>query len=560
MTHDFSGNTEGLYDIALADSGDIYLTGYEYNSGTFDDLFLMKYNYELPEIAILSPENKTYTEPMSGYYPATDGFENDDIGTVPHNWIISSGGNTEVKVISDFNNHKNVLKGYQNGTGYWYLNNYLNKTEGTIEFWMASPSSSYDENTIFSLNNGTDRLIGINFFNGYIYIRKDGYYQIVRSYDVNTWYHIRIDYRSKSGNSYMGLSNNQYRLFINSEEMVTYNFDKQGDPDLLHIVGGNGFYDAFGYSWDPNYNIGDNLNEGLLLDIKSKDILEWQAYSLDGQLNVSTSNSTVIPFPADGPHTIQVFGNNSMGDYFQSEKRFFTVDTRFPEININSPGENSIFEGVPPIYNIAIIEENLISAWYTLDGGITNITLTELSDFIDLETWLETPDGPVTIEFYVKDIVGNVAHEAVSIIKEIVNPILVELVDLSCTEDSFDFTFNVTNEHGTGIDSANILILWDGVDVSSDIQNLGGGIYFISLDPILVAPGEDPILLTMTVSASGYDDTYLETKVSIDPDTVRKGSPSIGFPVGIIVIVSTVSAGALFGIIIYIYMRKRKST
>ncbi|GAH73632.1 unnamed protein product, partial [marine sediment metagenome] len=24
----------------------------------------------------------------------------------------------------------------------------------------------------------------------------------------------------------------------------------------------NGYVDAIGYSWDPNYNIGDNLNEG----------------------------------------------------------------------------------------------------------------------------------------------------------------------------------------------------------------------------------------------------------------------------------------------------------
>ena len=40
-------------------------------------------NASAGEITIVTPENKTYTEPNSGYFPATYGFENDLDGTIP---------------------------------------------------------------------------------------------------------------------------------------------------------------------------------------------------------------------------------------------------------------------------------------------------------------------------------------------------------------------------------------------------------------------------------------------------------------------------------------------
>ena len=66
------------------------------------------------EINITTPENKTYTAPMSGYYPATYGFENDTIGNNPSNLIITEPPNTLIQVISELDDHKNVLEFYNN--------------------------------------------------------------------------------------------------------------------------------------------------------------------------------------------------------------------------------------------------------------------------------------------------------------------------------------------------------------------------------------------------------------------------------------------------------------
>ncbi|MFW9971159.1 MAG: hypothetical protein ACFFDF_13280, partial [Candidatus Odinarchaeota archaeon] len=75
-----------------------------------------------------------------------------------------------------------------------------------------------------------------------------------------------------------------------------------------------------------NYDIGNNLNEGLLLSFETGFTPDWLGYSLDGQVNRTIFGNTTISFPYNkGLHTIQVFGNNSFGRIFQSELRYFTI-------------------------------------------------------------------------------------------------------------------------------------------------------------------------------------------------------------------------------------------
>ena len=49
-------------------------------------------NANSDDINIISPENRIYTAPMSGYYPATYTFENDVVGGDPTGWSVSEPG------------------------------------------------------------------------------------------------------------------------------------------------------------------------------------------------------------------------------------------------------------------------------------------------------------------------------------------------------------------------------------------------------------------------------------------------------------------------------------
>ncbi|HUY00876.1 MAG TPA: hypothetical protein VMV49_15045, partial [Candidatus Deferrimicrobium sp.] len=83
-------------------------------------------------------------------------------------------------------------------------------------------------------------------------------------------------------------------------------------------------FDAVGYSWHDDYNVGDNLNTGLLLDFEpdQDDGATGMTYKLDSGPVYSTLGDMVIPLPADGEHTIQV---NVTG--YDPGTSSFSVDT-----------------------------------------------------------------------------------------------------------------------------------------------------------------------------------------------------------------------------------------
>ena len=229
---------------------------------------------------------------------------------------------------------------------------------------------------------------------------------------------------------------------------------------------------------------------------------------------------------------------------------------------ILSPLENKVYGELAPKYNLFIDEENLISAWYTMDGGITNFSVTDLNDYIDQDAWLAASDGPITVEFYAKDIVGRIGDKIISIIKDVVMPLTIEISDFFFSTEVFNLTFYIYNETGDAIDFADTQIWWDGIEVSSYVQNLGDGLYFISLDPITVVPGQDPIILQIIAFATGYDGKYFEIAISVDPDTLQKDTPEDqqrdGIPVEIITITVSLSSAAVLGGGVYILMRRRK--
>ena len=169
--------------------------------------------------------------------------------------------------------------------------------------------------------------------------------------------------------------------------------------------------DLFGTS-PPSFNItilGVSLNE------------TW--YTLDDGI----TNITFIGFTGiieqtewdkrgDGTITIRFYINDSSGYIYYTEV-LVNKDTTAPIINIISPTTNQVFNISAPNFIVEITEAFLERMWYTLDDGITNISISDFMGSINEAAWALLPEGNVTIIFFASDTIGNIGHGGVRVIK-----------------------------------------------------------------------------------------------------------------------------------------------
>jgi len=92
-------------------------------------------------------------------------------------------------------------------------------------------------------------------------------------------------------------------------------------------------------------------------------------------------------------------------------------DLNAPVITIIEPEFEEVFVDISPLYNISIVESSLESYWYSLNDGLTNHTISELSGAINQVVWDFLSDGHLTLRFYAKDEAGNVGQSSVTITK-----------------------------------------------------------------------------------------------------------------------------------------------
>jgi len=354
--------------------------------------FFCEVTYEYyPAPQIITPEPINYSSPMEGYYPATYGFENDAHGAK----------GTEVSILDEWTgNHDSYLRMYvvdgpydghekvfvifdsQGGGITTGVHNFDNpQSSGTIEFWLRMEGASEV--------GSTDRFHEIYFrrsdntiaFRAQLKMLEGGWVSGDRAdvayYDGNgwvefadgedlIWYRHRIDFDCTSGTSgkyswYIYRSDGTLLASINDIDFE----NSMGTLDEIYFTSitshyrGASYWDAFGFNWENNYNIGDNFREGLLLDFEPEDYTSM-SYSLDAQPYISILGDTVIPMPDLGQHSIQV-----NGDGYLSELRTFTIIP--PTIEIYSPEEGQVYDtGIYPAsysFDGDTIEESP-SGWY----------------------------------------------------------------------------------------------------------------------------------------------------------------------------------------------------
>jgi hypothetical protein len=316
------------------------------------------------DITIITPENRTYTDSAINYYMANDGFDYDETGANPRGWDVIPNPSTSVRVIDELGGltkgHKKVVEFNDSSDSYEAA---MEKTfeaqeNGTIEYWVRG--DNYLWRFYLEVFENDTLILRIRIHENTIEYYDGSYHDhpFGELYN-NLWYHIRVKI----------FNNDSAILYVNGDPYsrgligTPNGFNKvkfcTNDGEIPGFLGRYYHLDAVGFSWNSSYTVGDNSKEGLLFNYETAKDLNWTGYSLDGQPNITIHDDYYIPMPEDGVHTIQVFGNDSLGSVYQSAVRYFTIRP----LSIYSP-ENRTYT------NLAPITEGYYQATYGFENNI----------------------------------------------------------------------------------------------------------------------------------------------------------------------------------------------
>ncbi|MFX1497214.1 MAG: SBBP repeat-containing protein [Promethearchaeota archaeon] len=188
-------------------------------------------------------------------------------------------------------------------------------------------------------------------------------------------------------------------------------------------------------------------------------------YTIDGGVNnitftglTGTIDQAEWDKLSDVPVTLTFYANDSVGNIGHADVNIYK-DSSIPQITINTPLTNEFFGSNAPNFDISIVEPNLDYTWYTIDGGVTNITFTGLTGTIDQIEWDKLSDVPVTLTFYANDTIGNIGHKDVVINKDSTNPQIV--INVPTHEENFG---NIAPNFDISIVEPNLDTTWYTID------------------------------------------------------------------------------------------------
>ncbi|MHA1986926.1 MAG: beta strand repeat-containing protein, partial [Promethearchaeota archaeon] len=170
--------------------------------------------------------------------------------------------------------------------------------------------------------------------------------------------------------------------------------------------------------------------------------------------------------------TITFYANDSAGN-INSLSRSIYVDRLSPSITINSPNDNDVLSGTAPVFDVTIIDGNLDTMWYFIEGSSVNRTFLGNEAF-NQNDWDSIVNGTLTtITFYANDTLGNENTLVVGIYVDNTGPSIV--INSPNDNDVFSATapvFDVT------ITDGNLDTMWYFIEGSSVNRTFSGNEQF----------------------------------------------------------------------------------
>ncbi|MFX1374351.1 MAG: Ser-Thr-rich GPI-anchored membrane family protein [Promethearchaeota archaeon] len=315
-------------------------------------------------IEIITPENKTYMK-SSGHYLCSYDFED------------YSDYNGYYGTADDVDGHNIVFKTSYHGITFGGSNGHMKHlfpapSTGSFEYYFRTEDASRRVwLTAWPISFWVEN---DNWMYEYIALSPEGGLWVIRdSINLggykpldNKWHHIRIDFECGNARWKLNVDGHSSSWLNMWQELwehptppcIIRSFYMRGELDPPTSC----YIDGIGFSWDPEYNLGDNLKEGI--QIKFQKLIDrnfnWWSYSIDGQANVTIPGNKIVEMPEYGSHTIQIYGEDEYFNVYGSNITRFHVGP----FNVLTPNPSTDWE-----------DGNTYDITWISEGNIQNVSL-----------------------------------------------------------------------------------------------------------------------------------------------------------------------------------------
>jgi len=329
------------------------------------------------------------TEPTE-LYNSTYSFTDDTIGGYPSGWTYNEGALTEIQIEAEKENHSKTISLNDWGSSTCYIHQTFDsaQTYGAIEFWFLAEGNSANRiqdvrfgwGTLGDVNTAWRLAFSTNTFTLY---HSGGTDVIGGTFEANKWYHIKFTFDCTSG-GYDGNGLRGVRPYINGFRYPSYTFwyataslTKLGCTTWggTCIIDEKIHYDAFGYSWDSTYMVGQNVAP--FFNITSDIQIEKDEFAFD-------NNGIVYDTGWDGEANKWVSSSGGVslggdeGEAYDRRLSIVSTDTTIRKIEKDFNVSNGIFNFTLNIDYLAMLNPNSYFQW-NISSSSSIITMIRIS-------------------------------------------------------------------------------------------------------------------------------------------------------------------------------------
>ena len=316
-----------------------------------------------------------------------------------------------------------------------------------LTFYATAQSLEDGEFCYYYYYNGLEYTQLLSLTNGDDDITHDYYEFDVAQYGVASNSGIRMK-SPPSGADYCAIDDINIigKISDSTPPEVTVNLPVQGK-----------FYSTSSF----NFNVSLNENGSVIysLDFGVNNISMLHGANLIGR-EFNHTNSSL----GDGSYTFSVYANDSNGNNNYTKSVSFSVDTISPSVSIVNPSALN-YSNIQSELNYSVSDSNLGSCWYSLDEGVTNVSVSCGSNV----TGLTSNQGNNLWSVYANDSAGNNNYsESVEFFVDSIGPSVSIIHPQAKTygiNESLPLNFSISD---TNLESC-----WYSVD-SGDNSTLGG--------------------------------------------------------------------------------------